>query len=404
MNVDVNTSSAGSPGNEAEEKIPKRDWVRLPALSLLTMCLLVISTELIARKLYSASTTRLASCLVLDDPSTGPRGVPNCVCSEKLPESSWIEYRLNHCGHRAGTECGAKPPGAYRIVMTGSSVAMGERVQQEESFAALLPIKLSSETGHTVQLYNESIGWGFSHNTDLRFNEVLAAKPDLILWILTPMDIQRSSFSLPAKTESVHGTSGTLPQRALRFLAARCSESGTVLLLRHLLYQSSSIFTKSHLMGGDDGTGNFGGEDGTGFLRVAQGSAWNNHLQQFDRDAMDIERRSKASGIPIVVTLVPDRVQAAMISKGEWPQGYDPYKLNGELRDIVVRHGGTYLDILADFRAVPTSEQYYFPVDGHPNARGHALISELLAKELTRGAVPALKTASQLQLASGEGR
>jgi hypothetical protein len=93
-----------------------------------------------------------------------------------------------------------------------------------------------------------------------------------------------------------------------------------------------------------------------------------------------------------------------MISMGEWPVGYNPYKLNDQVRSIVTSHGGIYCDILPGFRALPNPEQYYFPVDGHPNAEGHTIISALLARELTNGAVPALRVAAQPQVAQRQGR
>ena len=79
-----------------------------------------------------------------------------------------------------------------------------------------------------------------------------------------------------------------------------------------------------------------------------------------------------------------------MISIGEWPPAYDPYKLDNQLRSIVTRNGGIYLGFLSDFRDIPNSEQYYFPLDGHLTTAGHGLITHLLAKRLTSGAVPAL--------------
>jgi len=50
-----------------------------------------------------------------------------------------------------------------------------------------------------------------------------------------------------------------------------------------------------------------------------------------------------------------------------------------------------YIDILPDFRTIPNPEQGYFPVDRHPNADGHSMISRMLAKELTSGVIPELR-------------
>jgi hypothetical protein len=43
-------------------------------------------------------------------------------------------------------------------------------------------------------------------------------------------------------------------------------------------------------------------------------------------------------------------------------------------------------------------------VDGHPDAEGHLIISGLLARALTSGAVPALKAVVQPQAAKEQGR
>jgi hypothetical protein len=60
----------------------------------------------------------------------------------------------------------------------------------------------------------------------------------------------------------------------------------------------------------------------------------------------------------------------------------------------VTGNGGTFVDILTDFRRLPNPEQYYLPVDGHPDADWHAIVAGMLAKALTAGSVPALEVAS----------
>ena len=87
-----------------------------------------------------------------------------------------------------------------------------------------------------------------------------------------------------------------------------------------------------------------------------------------------------------------------MISRGEWGAEFDPFKLDNELRSIIKSHGGMYIDILPYFRKIPNPEQDHYPVEGHLNASGHALIARLLAKEIT-SAVPALSVSARSQAA-----
>jgi hypothetical protein len=137
-----------------------------------------------------------------------------------------------------------------------------------------------------------------------------------------------------------------------------------------------------------------------GFLKVDQSADWQTRISYFDTYVAEIESRARSAGVPLAIVLVPQRAQAAMISMGNWPAGYDPYKLDDELRTIVLGHGGSYIDIFPDIRDIPNPEQYYFPVDGHPDGAGHAMISRLLAKELTSGAIPALRVGTQPLAAS----
>ena len=49
-------------------------------------------------------------------------------------------------------------------------------------------------------------------------------------------------------------------------------------------------------------------------------------------------------------------------------------------------------------------KQHFYPIDGHPDADGHAILTQFLAKELTGGAVPELRAVAQSGGASGQVR
>jgi hypothetical protein len=388
--------AASAPGTAKKVSLPQRDWVLLPLISVLTIVFLMGFTELTARRMFASSKTSYMSCMVLDDPKSGTRGIPNSVCWEKAPESDLIEYRFNSCGHRAGAECGPKPAGTYRIVLMGSSVALGQHVRREKTFAALLPGELTKRTGQTVELYNEGMGFGFTHRAALHFDEVLAAHPDLVLWVLTPPDILRGT-EIAARGNPDPGAGLSFPKKIWRRLQASLesksigealaevfSYSKTAYMLQHFLYQSQSTTISAFLQAPDAEAG---------YVKVEQSAAWRSALEQFDEDAGNIERQARSARVPFAAAMIPERAQAAMISKNEWPAGFDPYKLNDDLRSVIVSDGGIYIDILADFRTLPNPEGLYFAMDGHPNAKGSAAIASMLTTGLTEGAIPGLRTA-----------
>jgi len=393
--------SANDSASQKEAKLPPRDWFLLPLIGLLTICLLAALADLVSRLEFSGSKAGFSDCMV-SDPTTGVRAIPNSVCWEKGNEGELAEYRFNSCGHRAGFECGPKTPDTYRIVMIGSSFAMGDRVASSDSFASLLPAELARETGRKIELYNEGMLWGSAHSVSLRFDGTLGRAPDMILWAVGPWDIQNATVVVPHEKTSF-GTKDAQQLSSMSFAArirysigsfARNSVPPSVsadiaqtrVMLQHFLYESQSQYVDSYLLNG---------ADDAEFLRVEPNAEWKSQLKEFDGYAADIEERSRTAGVPFVAVLVPNRAQAAMISMGEWPAGYDPYKLGDELSAIISGHGGTYVDILPGFRNIPNPEQDYLPVDGHLDARGNAIVTRLLAKGLTGGAVPALRVTNR---------
>jgi hypothetical protein len=403
----------GTGTNMKEAKLPRRDWFLLPLISLLTICFILVSTESIARRTFYA-TGGVGRYCMFKDPSKGYRGIPNAVCTEKNPETPLIEYRFNSCGDRAGMECGPKPMGVYRIVMAGSSTPMGYGVSRDQSFAAMLPAELSTMTGRTIEVYNESLVKGSPQSISLAFNRLPASKPDLILWVLTPLDIKgelglaqdRTPGNAAGKEATAHSQPVGLLERVrnrIQQTIARGSISDEILdiwnthpissMTEHYLYESQSLYLKSFLMGPE-----------AEFLKAEPDADWKRHLRQSGSVAEDVEERARDAGTPLAAVLIPDRAQAAMISMGEWPADYDPYKLDRDLRAIITRHGGTYIDILPDFHNIPNPEEGYYPVDDHPNAEGHAIIANLLARELTSGVIPELKAAVQPRPPQEQGR
>jgi len=173
--------------------------------------------------------------------------------------------------------------------------------------------------------------------------------------------------------------------------------SRTGLMLQHFLYKNESEgqYVTSYLMGPDRVIG---------FLRSNMSPEWRVHLAEFEVRSKEIAARSADAGVTFVAVFLPNRAQSAMLAMGIWPSGYDPYALNRELGAIIVKQRGIFIDVLPGFRSIANPEQYYLPVDGHPTADAHAIFSKLMADGLTGGAVQALKSSTQNQVAMAKGR
>ncbi len=392
-----------------------RDWVLLPAVSILTISVLTASAELVSRWLYPTAQVGFQNCFAMNDPTGDAAVKPNSVCWEQAPESpAKVEYRFNRRGDRAGTELSPKPQSTYRIVLIGSSLTQGLFIPREKTFAAMLPEKLSMETGRKVEVYNEARGGKFrggpfpTQNSAQHFDEVLAAQPDLILWVITPTDVMNAgskekadiplqegppSVAGPAKPRSFwNKLTASIAKGALgKRLKVRWEETRTSMALKHLLIASESQgeYIQSYLKNGDNAN----------FLKTTPDAKWRMRLRYFNAELGEITALAKDAGVPLAAVFVPNRAQAAMISKGDWPAGYDPFKLEHEVRESVVRDGGQFLDILPDYRGIPSPERNFFPVDGHPDAEGQAIIFRFLAKELTSGPVPELKASTSPDIA-----
>ena len=296
----------------------RRDWVLLPALGLLTICLMAVSAELLSRRFYPVTQVGFQNCFATNDPTGDAAVKPNSVCWEQTAESTLkAEYRFNSRGHRAGTELNPKPPGIYRIVLIGSSITQGLFVPRDKTFAALLPEELSIETGRKVEVYNEATGGKFrggsypTQNSAQHFDQVLAAQPDLILWVITPTDIMNAGTKENADSpvtgslrEDPRSATGSAKPRSIwneitasiatgtfgERLKSRWEDTRTSIVLKHLLIASESQdeYIKSYLRNGDNAN----------FLKTEPDSKWQTQLQYFDTELAEIAGLANPDGHP----------------------------------------------------------------------------------------------------------
>ncbi|GGG93676.1 SGNH/GDSL hydrolase family protein [Silvibacterium dinghuense] len=419
--AEQNSSQQTTPNPSAERRLPLRDWVLLPFLSVLTIALLAGSTEWFARHHFSESKTSTLTCLNVSDPQFGVSAHPNTVCSQKMRESELVEFRFNNCGLRTNHPCTPAPEGTYRIALLGSSLAEGMWVPQPETFAALLPDKLSTMTGRKVDLYNLAMQWETPRNAASRIDQTIAAKPDLVIWQLGPFDVDNATLKLPyipgkqvaddgtapqAPTEATptgfvqriraaaqrHGSLDGLLSAAWSRISEPLNETATVFLVKHYLYKSQSQFLRQYLANSPS----------SGFLHKQTPPEIQTQLGHLNGYLDEVATRLKAANIPLMIVFLPNRPQADMVASGSWPATDDPYHLEDEVRQMALAHGAKFVEVLHDFQGISNPDRLYFPVDGHLTPAGQGVIADLLAKKLTNGVIPELRVAPSASGAQGD--
>jgi len=375
-------ANQGEPGDlvSSHERRSRRrwDWLFLPLLSVFTIMGLVVFGDVLQQRAFRAQDHSWASCVVFDPSLNSLRGIPNSTCLYKHPEFPILEYKFNRCGDYANQDCGPKPANTYRIVMIGSSFAMGLGVEKSQTFASLLPAEITKRTQKRVELYNMSMLWQVPRVVNRRFPEVLAKGPDLVLWAITPWDLEKDTQLLPDEIRTI------LPKEGEN--ESRTAGKGLSFLISHFIAKSKSHYLRS-ITEGDDDT--------VGYLRASLSTKWTMRLDSLDTDLKQVVFQAKAAGVPLAVTLLPNRPTSALVSTTELPPGFAPYNLDAQLRRMVQRDGGIYVEILPGLRSIPDPEQNYFPLDGHPDKRGHLVLADLLADGLTQGEFPPLDTVSR---------
>ena len=378
MSIGVESDAAASGdsgGSLGRRAVSRLDWIILSLIALVTIAMLFAGMELIVRvrRLHSIST--LQKCIL--QTASGLRGVPNSVCTLTNPDGVDVEYSFNSCGDRTPFDCDKKPEGAYRIVLIGSSVAMGWDVPEPESLAERLSDGLSRSTHRRVEVYNSAM-FGSPENLAERVSRVIALKPDLILWVLASHDVDKRKIK---NREQEFRES----PRARRGLKGTLDMPKVAEFLRGLLYQSQSAYMAAYLRNIRE----------TAQLPENSKSEEDGRMVLFNSYVKTIVDEAKAAGVPVVATFLPNRAESDLFAMSPRPAGIDPDRLNDEGRTLMVSDGATYVDVAADLQKAFNLDGLYDQQGYHPNAEGHAVLTQILAKALTGGAVPALSTHEQ---------
>ena len=352
-----------------QERLPWRDWIILPLLSILSLGLLLGLSEVGARIVWPE---HLEDRCAVPDPTLGLRFQPNCVAKVKSAETPWLDNSYNACGFRTAEPCGPKLDRGFRVAVIGSSISSGYLVPYAETFSARTTALLQQHCHVPVDFQNLALPGTGLEKAVFRVDTALALQPNVVLMALSAHDLEVfHGDQPPAGPSAAAEKSGGLGE-AMRTLVVRLRASRATLIAQHFLYENLDAYLPLYLEHGDEAD----------FLRPPLSAAWQHRLALFDREIGEISARTQANGVPFMLVFVPLRAQAALLRWKHLPQGVDPTLLGKAIGDVARQHGAVYLDLTETIGDRPDVTGLYYPVDSHPNAEAGGIIADALATAL----------------------
>lgn len=349
------------------QKISRRDLAVVPLISLATVLAICLCAEFLSRQIWPEQ---------LDDPCLyhsqvlGERHRPNCVMILKNVEGPEVWYRTNACGYRGSADCGPKAQGTIRIAILGTSAAFGLYVPSEDFFANRAEPQLSKLWGHPVEFENlGDIGFDWSKSNVL-LNEVRALKPDAVFLLLTPFDLTRMDSLQAYRKRGSATAESKVSAWTWTQLRVLLRESRACYMAQHFLLRDEKFYFRSFERYADP----------FDVSRTPSPPLVQERLARMDEMVGRLTRSLDEANIPSYLLALPNRVEAALISRDKQMPDMDAYAFPNRMKEIAERHGMTYIDLVPDFRATPNAERMFYRVDGHPNAEAHALLAHAIVK------------------------
>jgi lysophospholipase L1-like esterase len=264
-------------------------------------------------------------------PSENPRlGHEHLLNKEAMLQQ--VMVRTNNWGLRGANVSAAASPGARRILLLGSSIALGWGVPEDDTLSALLQKKFSA-SGQNVEVLNAGIG---NYNAERAIERFLTR-----LTPLRPNDILYLAFVRDG--EPLDDGAGNW-------------------LLRHSEL-AVTLWIAGNRIFGATGLSNLVAHYQQVYARQSPG------LAVMRAEFAKLADYAKANHAHVTMAMVPD-----IHSLTNYPLAF----VHSIFEDIARESGFSYIDLLPALSGLQPQEIYAMPGDPHPNARGHALMADAI--------------------------
>ena len=367
-----------APQTPVNRRLPNRDIWLLPLLSVLTVLTMFASAEVVARQLWPEQLDDSCQTEVTEH---SRHFLTNCRSMVKVPESPWVHNEYNACGYRSRDACSTKPPGATRVAVLGSSASYGYMNAYEDVYTTRLANQLSDRCKRRVEFQD----LGYPDNSMLNLyqeeNEALALKPDLILVVVSPIDIRHEidAEALEHRDDPPSLSSQKKVEVQLSWLyknvIAPISKSRAVYMLQDVVYQDPRTYLGLYLLHGDD----------AGFMKYPFSPSWQKRIANTDMLMQGMVSKARAASVPMALVVVPYTTDAALLSTPP-RQGLSPNAFQNAMSEVASHSNIPVIDTVPDFGGRPNAMKLFYVVDGHMQKDGEKLLADSLLNRLLTAA------------------
>jgi lysophospholipase L1-like esterase len=253
-----------------------------------------------------------------------------------------VEIRINAWGLRGGPVNESPAPDRRRVLVLGSSIALGWGVPEEKVVSSLLQAKFEA-AGQNVEVLNAGIG---NYNAERYIERFLHR-----LTPLRPTDLLILAFVRDGEP---------------------LEQGGGNLLLRNSQLAVTAWTVVNRLLG------SFGAETLVEHYRRIY-SPDSTAVTEMNAEFAKLAAYTRQHRIRVILAMVPD-----IHNLDQYPLQFVHDIFSTTARD----NGFAYLDLLPALKGLAASEIWAMPGDPHPNARGHALMADAIYPILTSGTPP----------------
>lgn len=250
-------------------------------------------------------------------------------------------HRNNRHGFRGPEPSLTKPEGIFRIVVIGDSVTMGEGVRVEDAYAARLERILQGAGDGRFEVINLGLsGLNLRQSLDYRLRIGLKFDPDLLVYGFTVNDLE----ALPSYRMTRRATPSASASRLLELVRSGRRGIGERFALR----------------------GSYRAELEENYF--ANPAVW----FEFESDLRRLALTAKIHGACVQVLL-----HAHLADQRAWLE-----PLFARIERAANEQGLHVTSSVPDFAGVDVESLWIGPFDAHPNAEGHRLLAQALARGL----------------------